>query len=93
MSIAPIVAVAGPSPHALAVALDDQGLAVMLDFVNLFRAVRDGFGAARDARCKGGFQHGQLDSGRPQEMRLDNPRRSDSWAIENEVALFRSSGL
>ena len=40
-----IEAVAGEQPHALALALDDQPVAVVLDFVNPFRPVRD-FGSA-----------------------------------------------
>ena len=48
--IAPVVAVAGPQPHALAVALDDQAVAVVLDFVDPLRAVRD-FGR-RGSGCK-----------------------------------------
>ena len=43
-SVAPVVAVAGEQPHALAVALDDQAVAVVLDFVKPFRPVGD-FGA------------------------------------------------
>ena len=46
---APIMAVAGPQPHALAVALDDQAVAVMLDFVDPFRPVRNLRSARRDA--------------------------------------------
>jgi len=34
------MAVAGEQPHALAFALNDQAIAVVLDFVNPFRAVR-----------------------------------------------------
>ena len=65
-SIAPVVAVAGPQPHALAVALDDQAIAVVLDLVDPLGAVGNGFGAARDARFKRGFEHGRLDSRRLQ---------------------------
>ena len=35
----PVVAVPRPKPHPLAVALDDQAVAVVLDFVDPFRAV------------------------------------------------------
>ena len=35
------MAVAGEQPHALAVALDDQAVAVVLDLMDPFRAVRD----------------------------------------------------
>ena len=45
IAIAPVMAVAGEQPHALAVALDDQAVAVVLDFVDPFRPVGD-FGAA-----------------------------------------------
>ena len=38
------MAVAGEQPHALAVALNDQAIAVVLDFVDPFRPVRN-FGA------------------------------------------------
>ena len=34
------MAVAGEQPHALAVALDDQAIAVVLHFMKPFRAVR-----------------------------------------------------
>jgi hypothetical protein len=36
---APVMAVEREQPHALAVALDDQAIAVVLDFVDPFRAV------------------------------------------------------
>ena len=38
---APVVAVPGEQPNAVAVARDDQPVAVMLDFVNPFRPVGD----------------------------------------------------
>ena len=41
VTIDPVVAVAGEQPHALAVALDDQAVAVVLDLVDPFRAVRN----------------------------------------------------
>ena len=37
--IGPVMAVAGEQPHALAVALDDQAIAVVLDFVDPVRPV------------------------------------------------------
>ena len=40
-AIGPIVAVAGEQPHALGLALDDQPLAVVLDFVDPLGTVRD----------------------------------------------------
>ena len=52
------MAVAGPQPHALAIALDDQAVAVVLDLVNPFRAVGDGLSRRRDAGFEGGFRHG-----------------------------------
>ena len=38
---APIMAVAGPQPHAIALALDDQAVAVVLDLVKPVRAGGD----------------------------------------------------
>ena len=40
-AIGPVVAVAGEQPHALAVALDDQAVAVVLDLVDPLRPVRE----------------------------------------------------
>ena len=37
----PVVAIAGEQAHAFALALDDQAIAVVLDFVDPFRPVRD----------------------------------------------------
>jgi hypothetical protein len=45
IAFGPVVAVAGEQPHALALALDDQAIAVMLDFVNPVRA-RGNLGSA-----------------------------------------------
>ena len=52
------MAVAGEQPHALAVALDDQAVAVVLDFVDPFRPVRDFGSAGRNAGLERGFGHG-----------------------------------
>ena len=41
ISITPVVAVAGEQPHAPAVALDDQPVAFVLDFVKPLRPVRN----------------------------------------------------
>ena len=38
IAIGPVVAVAGEQPHALAVALDDQAVAVVFDFMDPVRA-------------------------------------------------------
>ena len=48
-AVAPVVAVAGEQPHALALALDDQAVAVVLDLVKPIRAGRDLSAAGRDA--------------------------------------------
>ena len=41
--------VAGPQPHAVAIALDDQAIAVVLDLVNPVRPVRNRRATCRDA--------------------------------------------
>ena len=46
---APVVTVAGEQPNALAVALNDQAIAVVLDLVNPFRPVRNLGAAGRNA--------------------------------------------
>ena len=51
------MAVAGPQPHALAVALHDQAIAVVLDFVDPVRAVGNLAAAGWNAGVKRGFQH------------------------------------
>jgi len=66
------LAVAREQPDAVTVTLHDQPIAVMLDFVDPVGAVADGFGAARDARFKEGFQHGWLDNSAPSEMPIQN---------------------
>ena len=45
----PVMTIAGEQPHPLAVALDDHAVAVMLDFVNPFRAVGYLGATGRDA--------------------------------------------
>ena len=52
ISAAPVVAVPGEQPHALAVALNDQPIAVMLDFVDPFRPVGDFRRLGRNAGFK-----------------------------------------
>jgi hypothetical protein len=54
----------------------------VFNFVNPRRAVRNGFGAAWDARFKGRFQHGRLDNSAPPEM----PIQIEIY----QVALFRA---
>ena len=56
-AIAPVAAVPGPQPHAFVLAMHDQPIAVMLDLVDPVGAVGNGFGAARNARFKRGFEH------------------------------------
>ena len=55
--IAPVVAVAGPQPHALAVALNDQAIAVVLDFVDPLGAVGNLGAAGRNAGFERIFKH------------------------------------
>jgi hypothetical protein len=50
--------VAGEQPHAVAVALDDQAVAVMLDFVQPVVGVRHLVGGRRNTRLERGFEHG-----------------------------------
>jgi hypothetical protein len=57
VSPAPVVATAREQTHALAVALDDKAVAVELDLVNPFRAVRDLGAAARNAGLERRFGH------------------------------------
>jgi len=52
------VAVAGEQPHALALALDDQAIAVVFDFVEPVRPGGDFGSAGRDARFERNFGHG-----------------------------------
>ena len=49
IAVAPVVAVAGEQAHALALALDDQAVAVVLDFVKPVRPGRNLGSARRDA--------------------------------------------
>ena len=50
--IRPVMSVAGEQANALAIPLNEQSIAVVLDFVNPFRAVGNFRPAARDARFK-----------------------------------------
>jgi len=52
------MAVEREHPHALAVALDDQAIAVVLDFVDPFRAVGNFRRLGRDAGFEFWFGHG-----------------------------------
>ena len=47
-----VMSVAGEQANALAIPLNEQSIAVVLDFVNPFRAVGNFRPAARDARFK-----------------------------------------
>jgi hypothetical protein len=53
IAIGPVMAVAGEQPHALVLALDDQAIAVMLDFVDPVGAVGDFGSLGGKARFKG----------------------------------------
>ena len=55
-----------PQPNPLAVALDDQAITVVLDFVDPLGAVGDLRRLGRNARFEWGFQHSRLDSRRLQ---------------------------
>jgi hypothetical protein len=57
IAIGPIVAVAGEQPHALVFPLDDQAIAVMLDFVDSVWTGRDLGPAGRDAGLEGALGH------------------------------------
>ena len=50
VTIRPIIAAAGQQPHALAFTLNDQAIAVMLDFVKPIRAGGD-FGGALEYKA------------------------------------------
>ena len=50
--IGPVVPVAGPQPNTLAFALHDHPVAVVLDFVEPLRTIRNLGPAARNARFK-----------------------------------------
>ena len=52
IAVTPIVAFPGEQPDALAIALDDQAIAVALDFVKLVRPVKHRGTARRDARVE-----------------------------------------
>jgi uncharacterized protein YutD len=54
---APVMAVEREQPHAFAVALDDQAIAVVLDLVDPVGTVGDFGATSRQTRLKGGFQH------------------------------------
>ena len=55
--IAPAIPVASEQPHALALALDDQAIAVMLDFVDPIRPGRNLGSACRDAGFERNITH------------------------------------
>jgi hypothetical protein len=65
---APVVADAREQPHAFAVALNDQAIAVVLDFVDPFRAVGNLGATGRNAGV-GGLVC-QIDSARSFDLRL-----------------------
>ncbi|WFU14382.1 hypothetical protein [Bradyrhizobium sp. CB3481] len=56
-SITPIVAVAREQPHSLALALDDQAIAIMLDFVDPLGAGWHRLSRSRNARFKRRLRH------------------------------------
>jgi hypothetical protein len=58
ISTAPVVAVAGEQPQAVVLALNDQAVAVVLDFVDPFRPVRNLGAAGGDAGKVLRFEHG-----------------------------------
>ncbi len=55
--IAPAIPVASEQPHALALALDDQAVAVVFDFVDPVGPRRNLGSAGRDARCERNFTY------------------------------------
>ena len=63
-AVGPVMAVAGEQPDALAVALNDQAIAVMFDFVDPLGPVRNLCPAGWNAGLKCRFRHtGYLDAG------------------------------
>ena len=64
IAVAPVVAVAGEQPHALALALDDQAVAVVLDLVDPLRPVRDLGAAGRNAGLEQITHPGMIGNGR-----------------------------
>ena len=57
IAVAPVVAVAGEEAHALALALDDQAVAVVPDFVKPVRAGGHSGPSGRNARLIQRFEH------------------------------------
>jgi hypothetical protein len=57
IAVGPVVPVEGEQPHALALALDDQPVAVVLDLVDPVRTGRDRRSAGRDAGLEESFGH------------------------------------
>src|SRR4029077_19707711 len=53
IALGPVVAVAGDQPHAIAVALDAQAIAVIFDFVKPVRARWNLYSSGRHAELKG----------------------------------------
>jgi hypothetical protein len=58
VALGPVVAVAGEQPYALALALDDQAIAVVLDLMEPLRPGGNLGSARRDARRERSFLHG-----------------------------------
>jgi hypothetical protein len=57
IAVGPVVAIAGEQPDALAFALNDQAVPVMLDLVNPVRTGRNLGSARRDAGLEGALGH------------------------------------
>ena len=53
IAFAPVMAVAGEQPHPLVRALDEQAVAVVFDFMDPLRPVRDFRGLGRNAGFEG----------------------------------------
>ena len=56
---APVIAVAGPQPHGLALPLNDQAVAVVLDLMKPLWPVGNLGPARRNAGVEGRFSHGE----------------------------------
>ena len=77
IAIGPVMAVAGEQPHPLAVALNDQAIAVVLDFVDPFRPVRNFRRLGRNAGFERGFGHaGYLGAAHPRRHPLSRSARA-----------------
>ena len=82
VALAPIVAVAGEQLHPFAVARHDQAIAVMLDLVQPFGAVRNDCGAGRDAGLIRGVSHvGYLVGARRNANCRDSLSASNDWGL------------